>query len=80
MAQRSNVIFEKEVISYSNNKILQLKPFIMHLITHKVVQHVCFFHYSLNFDDQLSPNVQNLLFYAYVGIHQVTVTKGVQCL
>ena len=69
----SNTVFEKEVISHSNNKRLQLKPFIMHLKAHKVMQQGCvFFHYSLatlmRNCTKISPN---LLF--YVGIQRVRI-------
>ena len=50
----AEVVFEKEVISYSD-----LKPFLWHLKAHTYVQQGCFFFlsfFSCAFDDQLSPN------------------------
>ena len=38
----SNVPFEKDVISQSNNKKLHQKPFIMHLKANRVMQQQCF--------------------------------------
>ena len=34
---KSNAVFEKEEFSHSDNDILQLKPFIMYLKSHKVI-------------------------------------------
>ena len=66
----SNVLFEKEVISHSNDKRLA-EPFIMHLKAHREMQQRClFFYYSLanlmtNWD-----NFHRIVIHAYVGIHQ----------
>ena len=41
----SNVFFEREIISHSNYKILQRKPFIMHLKSHTMQQGCFFLHF-----------------------------------
>ena len=58
----SNAVFKKEVISPSNNKILQPKPDIMHLKAHKVKQQGFFpALVSCKLDDKLSPNVHRFV-------------------
>ena len=59
MAPSSNVVFEKELISHQNNKILQLKPFSMHLQTHTFCATKVFFRSLLN--DQLSLNIHRFV-------------------
>ena len=85
----SNIVFDKEVISHSHNKTLQLKPFIMHLKAHKVCNKGVFSLIIL-----LSPNFYWFLIVCMLGytieqgpcIHQVrilifdNIAKRVQCL
>ena len=53
----SDVVFEKDVFFHSNNKIIQLKFFIMHLKAQSNATRVFFLSlFFCNFVDQLSPN------------------------
>ena len=82
----SNVVFKKEVISYSNNERLQLKPFIIHLLkAHKVMQQGCLcFHYYLatsitNFEFKFlqACYVMHTLGYTKWKYWSLTITKGI---
>ena len=68
-----NVVFKKEVIYHSSYKILQLKTLNIRLKAHKVMQQGCFFfrYYLATSTTNLAQIFTGLLFYAFVGIHQV---------
>ena len=81
----TNVVSKIEVFSHSNNKILQMKPFIMHRNAQSYVTRVLCNNYSLKTSMTNWVKIfPGSLFYDYVGIHHVrilvlTTTKSVQC-
>ena len=79
--------FEKEVNSHSNNKRLQLKPFIMHLKAHKVLQQECFFLSLFSCNRRpIQPKCVQDCYVLHVGIHikweywYLKITERDQCL
>ena len=74
MAPSEVQVLEKEEISHSNNKRLQLKPFIMFTESTQSNQRGCIFLtlFSRKFNDQFSQILSGFLFYMhFVGIHLV---------
>ena len=72
----STVVFEKEGISHSNTKRIQLKPVITHLKAHNFVWQGDFFLsiFSCNFDDQFIPSFHLFVInFTHVGKHQVRI-------